>query len=106
MGVGVVLTGKSSTAPTLSKEDQASLELWRKVNVVKRAIENPKSPDAMKAVTDLGHDTRYYGMVRGWLTQQLVGDQSIADASGDTTPPAVSTRIAFLKKAIRAIGLE
>jgi hypothetical protein len=45
-------------------------------------------------------------MVRGWLTQQLVGDQSIADASGDTTPPAVSARIAFLKKAIRAIGLE
>lgn len=45
-------------------------------------------------------------MVRGWLSQLLSADESIASASKDNTPPRITTRIAFLKKAIRAIDLE
>jgi len=87
-------------------EDEDALELGRKVLALREAIRNPGAPDAMKAVTDLGLDQRYYVMVRGWLAYQLRGDRSIRDASGEQTPRAVRQRIAFLEDAIRAIDLE
>ena len=59
-----------------------------------------------QAVTDLGHDQRYYVMVRGWLTAQLEGDRSILAAAGEQTPREVMERITFLEKAIRAIDQE
>jgi hypothetical protein len=93
------------TAP-LSKEDQAALELGREVLAIRHAIQNPKAPNAMKAVTDLGLDQRYYIMVRGWLSYQLRGDTSIHDNAKERTPNDVKERITFLKKAIRAIDLE
>ena len=70
------------------------------------AIQNPGMPNAMQAVTDLGHDQRYYVMVRGWLSYQLQGDMSILDASREQTRDEVRARINFLEKAIRAIDLE
>ena len=93
------------TAP-LSKENQAALELGYKVLAVSRAIQNHKPPNAMKAVTDLGHDQRYYVMVRGWLSLQLRGDMSILDTAKERTSNVVKERIAFLNKAIRAVDLE
>ena len=93
-------------AAKLSKEDREALELGRKVLAIKAAIERPDSPGALKAVRSLGLDTRYYVLVRGWLTQQLRGDQSILDASRDKPRPKIEARGAFLKKAIRAIDLE
>jgi len=97
---------KPETPATLTAEAREAMELGRKVIAVRQAIANPQTPGAMEAVTALGHDSRYYVMVRGWLTQQLAGDQSILDASGENTPKAVKDRIAFLHKAIRAIDLE
>lgn len=60
----------------------------------------------MEAVIDLGLDSRYYVMVRGWLSMQLAGDRSIANAQGASVSSKVRARIAFLEKAIRAIDLE
>jgi len=97
---------KPATPATLTAEAREALELGRKVLAVRQAIANPQTPGAMESVTALGLDSRYYAMVRGWLTQQLAGDQSILDASGENTPKAVKDRIAFLHKAIRAIDLE
>lgn len=95
-------------AAALSKEDQAALDLGRKMLAVQRAIAHPDAPESMKAVkalgTGSGHDC--YIMVRGWLSYQLAGDKSIADANGANTAKAVKDRIAFLQKAIRAIDLE
>ncbi|MCF7734122.1 MAG: hypothetical protein K9N23_20730 [Akkermansiaceae bacterium] len=93
-------------APKLPDADQEALDLGRKVLAVKRAIANPGAPAAMPSVTNLGHDSRYYVMVRGWLKQQLSADQSIADARGKDTPKKIRDRISFLTKAIRAIDLE
>ena len=87
-------------------EDLAAMELGRKVLAVRQALQTPGSANAMQAVTDLGHDQRYYVMVRGWLTAQLEGDRSILAAAGEQTPREVMERIAFLEKAIRAIDLE
>ena len=87
-------------------DDQAALELGRRVQAVREAIQHPEAPDALQAITDLGHDQRYYVMVRGWLLYQRQGDMSIADASRGQTPGHIRTRIRFLDRAIRAIDLE
>ena len=97
---------KPSASEKLTAEAREALELGRKVIAVRQAIANPQTPGAMESVTSLGLDSRYYVLVRGWLTQQLAGDQSILDASGENTPKAVKERIAFLHTAIRAIDLE
>ncbi len=90
----------------LGATGQTALELGRKVLAVREAIQNPGMPNAMQAVTDLGHDQRYYVMVRGWLSYQLQGDMSILDANREQTRDEVRARINFLEKAIRAIDLE
>jgi hypothetical protein len=81
------------------------MELGHKVFAVRQAIQDPGSANAMQAVTDLGHDQRYYTMVRGWLGYQLEGDRSIL-AAAEQTPDEVRQRIEFLEQAIRAIDLE
>jgi len=95
----------AKTAP-LSKEDQAALQLGHRVLAVRLAIQNPEAPNAMKAVTDLGRDQRYYIIVRGWLSYQLQGNTSMLEVSKERTSDKTKQRITFLKKAIRAIDLE
>jgi hypothetical protein len=97
--------GPAAHADTVTDE-LAAMELGRKVLAVRQAIQTPGQANAMQAVTDLGHDQRYYVMVRGWLACQLEGDRSILAAAGEQTPQEVRDRISFLEKAIRAIDLE
>ena len=87
-------------------DDQAALELGYRVEAVREAIQHPEAPHALQAITDLGHDQRYYVMVRGWLAYQRQGDKSIVDASRGQAPEIVRARIRFLDQAIRAIDLE
>ena len=87
-------------------EDETARELGRKVIAIQRALENPQAPGSLEAVTALGHDSRYYVMVRGWLSQVLSADSSIRDASKEGTPQKIKERISFVEKAIRAIDLE
>ena len=98
-------TGSLAHADTMTG-DHAAMELGRKVLAVRQALQSPGEANAMQAVTDLGHDQRYYVMVRGWLTFQLEGDRSILAAAGEQAPHEVRERIIFLEKAIRAIDLE
>jgi hypothetical protein len=93
-------------AVPMSKEDQAALELGRKVLAVRESLRNPTAPNALNAVTDLGRDQRHYVMVRGWLSYHLEGDLSIRAAAKRHAPNEVKERISFLRKAIRAIDLE
>jgi hypothetical protein len=98
-------TKKPVAAPSAA-EDQQALELGRKVLAVQRALEHPQEAESLEAVKALGLDSRYYVMVRGWLSEKLRGDQSIRDASKEGTPQKIKDRITFLEKAIRAIDLE
>lgn len=86
--------------------DEEALWLGYKVLAIQASIQNPNAPHAMEAITELGTDSRYYVMVRGWLSQQLQGDTSILEASKDGGRAEIRERVAFLKKAIRAIDLE
>jgi hypothetical protein len=93
-------------SPPLTQADRDALELGRKILAAQAAIKNPAAPGSMKAITDLGHDQRYYVMTRGWLAYQLQADQSIRSARKDRTPKAITDRIAFLKKAMRRLDME
>ena len=86
--------------------DSEAGELGSLVLDVHAAIANPEAPEAMDAITRLGTDSRYYTMVRGWLSQKLAGDRSILEASGDNASPEIVARVEFLERAIRAIDLE
>ena len=89
-----------------SRADEHALWLGQRVLAIAAAVRNPDAPDAMAAVLELGLDSRYYVMVRGWLVMQLRGDMSIAQARNGDVSPQIAARIAFLEKAIRAIDLE
>ena len=102
----IILSISGFAAASDMTEHRAALELGHKVLAVREAIQNPGMPNAMQAVTDLGHDQRYYVMVRGWLSYQLQGDMSILDANRGQTRDEVRARINFLEEAIRAIDLE
>ena len=83
LSLGTLAVAQEKSKPaSLPQEDQAALEIGRKVIAVRKAIQNPQSAMSMPAVTDLGRDQRYYVMVRGWLVQQLQGDLSIRESRG------------------------
>ena len=85
---------------------QDACRLGEQVLAVRAAIEDPGAPGAMRAVVELGTDSRYYALVRGWLAMQLRADLGIVDASRGEIPGAVAARVEFLQQAIRAIDLE
>ena len=89
-----------------SRADEHALWLGQRVLAIAAAMRNPDAPGAMEAVLELGLDSRYYVMVRGWLAVQLRGDMSILQARNGDVSPQIAARIAFLEKAIRAIDLE
>ena len=60
----------------------------------------------MQAITELGHDQRYYIKLRGWLLMQLQADQNIAEANKQDVSESILKRIDFIKSAIRRIDLE
>jgi len=93
-----------STASELTDAD--AMELGYRVSAINAALQNPVAPGAMQAVTDLGHDQRYYVMVRGWLMHQLQGDMSILQASQGQAHESIRARVDFIRQAIRAIDLE
>ncbi|MEN8206648.1 MAG: hypothetical protein ABFS24_11615 [Pseudomonadota bacterium] len=86
--------------------DAEAIELGYRVSAINEALQNPGAPGAMQAITDLGHEQRYYIMVRGWLMYQLQGDMNIVQAMQEQAPNTIRARIDFVKQAIRAIDLE
>lgn len=97
----------SFNAHSAASESQANPEiLGQKILSVQQAIANPDLPGSMPAVHELGHDSRYYVMVRGWLSEELRGSRSIADAMGNDVTSELKRKIQFLEKAIRTIDLE
>jgi len=91
---------------TAADNSMEACQLGERVQSVSAAIQDPSTPNALEVITDLGTDSRYYTMVRGWLAMRLQGDLSILRASDTVERPEVDARVAFLRIAIRAIDLE
>lgn len=90
----------------LSQQEEAE-QLGYRILAVQHALDNPSAPTAMTSIMELGTDSRYYSLTRGWLLEQLRGDLSIRDASSaQRTPELILQRIELLETAIRAIDLE
>jgi hypothetical protein len=102
--VAALFSGTVSSASELT--DAAAMELGYKIAAVNEALQHPSAPGALQAITNLGHDQRYYVMVRGWLMYQLQGDMSLLQATQATQQPAIRARIDFIQQAIRALDLE
>lgn len=102
----VLLFGLAAASPIVAGCDEEAQLLGRKFQAAGAAIQDPNLPGAMRSITDLGTDSRYYTMVRGWLAQQLKGDRSIVVSAGVGRKPRIEARIRFLEEAIRAIDLE
>ena len=96
----------ASGATSAPGTEAHALWLGRRVLDINEALREPTRPDAMEKILTLGHDSRYYLMVRGWLRMQLDADMSILQAAGDDARPRVVERIAFVQRAIRLIDLE
>jgi hypothetical protein len=84
--------------------DVEAMQLGYRVAAVKAALKDPAAPGSMQAITSLGHDQRYYVMVRGWLTYRLQADRSLLESNPDQ--PELRLRVDFMERAIRAIDLE
>jgi len=104
--VCALVLGAGSPINQALASDTEALRLGQRVFAVQSALDDPAAHGALQAVTDLGLDSRYYVMVRGWLGLQLEGDRSIAASSQDDVSPEIERRIEFLEQAIRAIDLE
>ena len=91
---------------TAGMPDQDACGLGERVLAVRAGLEDPGAPGAMRAIVELGTDSRYYVMVRGWLAMQLQADLGIVEASRGNAPASVAGRVEFLQQAIRAIDLE
>jgi len=89
-----------------SPADEHGLWLGQRVLAIDAALRNPEAPNAIGTVLELGLDSRYYIMVRGWLVMQLRGDMSISQARDGDVSPEIAARIEFLNQAIRALDLE
>lgn len=102
--LGASLAGTGAMGAGIA--DQDACGLGERVLAVRAALEDPDMPGAMRAVVELGTDSRYYVMVRGWLAMQLQADLGIVEASRGNVPASVAGRVEFLHQAIRAIDLE
>lgn len=89
-----------------SPADEHALWLGHRLLAIDAALRNPEAPNAIGTVLELGLDSRYYIMVRGWLVMQLRGDMSISQARDGDVSPEIAARIEFLNQAIRALDLE
>ena len=98
------------SAKTLSEQDKHALEVGRKVIKIKSAFQSPERQSSIDAVRDLGLDSRYYVMVRGWILQHISMTESYRGtttyAKSEQRKKEIEGRIAALRKMLRAIDLE
>lgn len=95
---------------TLSDQDRIALELGRQVIAVSSALKDPTRKEALTVVRELGTDSRYYVMVRGWVRQHIDMAESYRDTSlyrsSEVRKKEVDSKIAALRRMLRAIDLE
>lgn len=77
------------------------------VKSIQSAIDHPEQHDSLTTIFEYGGDSRYYVMIRGWLTQELASAKSQQSAVKDTAAKeGISRKVQFLQQAIRGIDLE
>ena len=101
----IVLSNSPAHAGGNAEESEAC-KLGADVIKVAAAIRDPTREGALAEITALGTDSRYYVMVRGWLTQQIDADRSILATGSGASREDLAIRVAQLERAVRLIDLE
>ncbi len=95
----------SDASEDLKKSEEYKIGVMVKAIAV--AIKAPEKPESLKTITRYGTDSRYYVMIRGWLSQVLKGTESQLNATRDPARKVkFQQKVDFLKKSIRRIDLE
>lgn len=76
------------------------------VKAIDVAIQKPQEASSLETIVHYGTDSRYYVMIRGWLSQELAGVDSQINAGAKLSDQGLQTKAEFLRKAIRRIDLE
>jgi len=99
--------GKAKACLEQSEKQSEEYRIGVMVKAISAAIQSPKKPESMAVIVKYGTDSRYYVMIRGWLTQELRGVESQLQAVRDAKAKSqFQTKVNFLKKAVRRIDLE
>jgi len=94
-------------APAKDLKQSEEYKIGIMVKAIAAAIKAPEKPASLKTITTYGTDSRYYVMIRGWLSQILRGTESQLNATRDPARKAkFQQKVDFLKKSIRRIDLE
>lgn len=101
-----VATPINADAPKDLKQSE-EYKIGVMVKAIALAIKTPEKQESLKTIARYGTDSRYYVMIRGWLSQVLRGTESQLDANRDPVRKAkIQQKVDFLKKSIRRIDLE
>jgi len=91
-------------------QDKHALEVGRKVIKIKSALQVPEQQSSIDAVRELGLDSRYYTMVRGWIMEHIKMTKSYRGTTeykkSKQRKNEIDSRIAALEEMVRAIDLE
>lgn len=102
--ISLVLPANETSKDYLGDEEY---QIGLMVKRIDAAIQRPEKPESFETIVMYGTDSRYYVMIRGWLTQELAGVQSQNQAShNDDQNSKLMQKEIFLTKAIRRIDLE
>jgi len=95
------------TIPLFADEVSEECQIGVMVKEITAALKTPENPESFEIIVKYGMDSRYYVMIRGWLTQELRGVSSQLGGSGVSAAKLkLQQKAAFLKKVIRRIDLE
>jgi len=83
--------------------DQVAKRYQERTQSKTAELTNYQHPESISVVVLYGTDTRYYGLIRGWLVQRISGLES--QISGGASV-AQQQELAFLHQALRRIDLE
>lgn len=77
------------------------------VKSIQAALFEPEKSKSFTVIVAYGHDSRYYVMIRGWVTQELQSTESqLSCITNEETKRKLMIRDEFLKRVIRNIDLE
>ncbi len=98
---------QSLTVKNRLAEHSEEHRIGEMVIAVSAAIDAPMQSESLDTIARYGTDSRYYVMIRGWLSQTLSGVQSQLDASQGRSDKAIlQQKSDFLQASIRRIDLE
>ena len=105
--VPALLAGPKALKTVDDYRNSEEFQIGKMIKQIQVALNAPERPGSLKTIVKYGQDTRYYVMIRGWLSEELRNIES--QIPGVRDPKRKQKFLAkqkLLKSAIRGIDLE